>query len=209
MSGFARITTIDAVAALAAEVRCFADEARNAVEEAQMGSRRVVQWVQHDQRDYWTAAVRRAEDQVNEARINLERARMTRTAAGQRPSCDEEKAILEAAKRRLAHAKVMVEVVRRWGRVLDHEMREYESAVNPLRHWIDADTPQLLAAMERMRDALERYVGMGSVEEESRAASAVSPSGDEPEVPPPNVPPSEDGGDETHPEQIDQDHLRP
>ncbi|MGO8750839.1 MAG: hypothetical protein ACLQNE_33225 [Thermoguttaceae bacterium] len=157
MSGSARITTIDAVDALAAALFRFAEEVRAALDEARMGTHHVVQWVQHDQREYWDVAARRAAEQVTEAKINLDRARMVRTVGDHRPVCQEEKDMLEATKRRLAFAKEKIEIVRRWGRILDQEVDDYEASVSQLTHWLESDCPKALAAMERMTRALEKY----------------------------------------------------
>ena len=142
MSGSARITTIDAVDALAAALFRFAEEVRAALDEARMGTHHVVQWVQHDQREYWDVAARRAAEQVTEAKINLDRARMVRTVGDHRPVCQEEKDMLEATKRRLAFAKEKIEIVRRWGRILDQEVDDYEASVSQLTHWLEVGLPQ-------------------------------------------------------------------
>jgi len=161
MSRSARVQSIDALDHLAVAVRMFAEEASVALADLGMDLHRAVQWIQHEQKDYWSEELRRAQAAVAEAKLNLERRRMFRVGE-ERPSCRAEEKALEAAKRRLDLAREKLEAVKRWTRLLEHEAMECRSAVAPLTHWLQADVPRATSALKRMSLALETYVGLGA-----------------------------------------------
>ncbi len=170
MSRAARVRSIDALQVYGAALRSFGDEATTALAELEMQVYRAVQWIRHDQKEYWNEQIRRAEAEVAEARINLERRRMFRVG-DRRPSCDEEKAALEAAKRKLRIAQQKREAVRRWGQQLERELADYRGGIAPLSAWLGTDLPKGLALLTRLGRALESYVHAES------AAEAGSPPG--------------------------------
>lgn len=176
MSGPAKVMSIDAVARLSTAVRRFSAEANGAIEAIGLEVHRALEYFQLDRRDYWTHEVRRGWDRVSEARINLER-RQIMTVAGHRPSCDEEKKAFEKAKRRLHVAEEKIELVRRWARVLEHEVIEYRGSVGPLTGWLQLDQAKAVALLDRLSRALEAYVAVKGLAVESGAAPSVSGSG--------------------------------
>jgi hypothetical protein len=159
MNRSAEVRSIDALQRMASALRVFADEASIALDDLRMDLHRVIQWIEYDQKDYWTQELRRAQQRVAEAKLNLERARMFRFGDSQ-PSCYEEKKALEAAQRRVEIARAKLEAVKRWGRLLEHESTECRSAVAPLAHWVQTDVPRAAALLRRLTGALESYVGM-------------------------------------------------
>lgn len=159
MSRSAKVQSIDALDHLSLAVRAFAQEASAALDEVRMDLHRALQWVQYDQKDYWSQESRRAQEAVAEARINLERKRMFRYG-DQEPSCQEEKKALEAAKRRVDRAREKMEAVKRWSRLLERESHECRGGIAPLGDWLQADAPRALAMLKRLSLALESYVDL-------------------------------------------------
>jgi hypothetical protein len=159
----AKVRSIDALQQLAAALVAFADEANTALEDLGMDLHRAVQWIQCDQKEYWTQEMRRAEQQATEARINLERRRMFRIG-DQTPACDEEKKALEMARRRLERARKKLEIVHRWGRVLAQEAMECRGEAAPLASWLQTDLPRAVDLLRRMETALDSYVGSAAVD---------------------------------------------
>ncbi len=187
MTRSARLNEIAAIPALAAALRCFDEEARAALTELEMQVRRAMQWVQHDQKEYWHQQLHRGWDRVNEARVELERAMWTRRVADHQPGCREEKQALDTAKRRLHKAEEKVDVVRHWSRVLDHEVTEYRGVINQLTHWLESEFPKAVAALTAMGRSLEAYVAMPTAEAIAASLPAATPP-IEPEVQPPQEP---------------------
>jgi hypothetical protein len=197
MSGSARIQTIDAVALLANALRQFGEDANVALIDLDLEMNRALDWIQRERRDYWEAQVRRAWEQINEARAELDRC-LRNVVAGQRPSGYEERKALERAKLRLRKAEEKIEIVRRWAHTADRESLHYRVSAGQLSSWIQVDLPQALATLDRMRNALESYVagaiptGTPSATDAS-ATPAETPAADGPTTAEVTPPPTEGG----------------
>ncbi len=178
MTRQARLSAIEAVPAMAAALHRFGEDARAALVELDMVIRRAVDWVEHDQKEYWEREIRRGFERVTEARNALETAQSTRRFADREPSCIAEKRALEAAQRRLRLAQDKAKLVRHWAALLQHELAEYRGAIGPLAQWLDADLPRAAAALARMLGALEAYVETVSPAEPP--AGTATPVGDGP-----------------------------
>jgi hypothetical protein len=126
---------------------------------------RVLQWIHYDRKEYWAERVRRGYQEVADAKQNLER-RLIYRASNERPSCREEKAALEKAKRRLEVAQEKVQAVRHWAHSIEHEIREFRGSISPLAGWVQADLPRACALLQRMSLALDAYVNQAAPEEE-------------------------------------------
>jgi exonuclease VII large subunit len=153
----ANVTSIDAVRSLKAALGQFQEGARSALEQLSLEARRSVEWIEHDRTLYWPREVRKASDRLSEARIALERCELTINAEDRRACYDERKA-LERAKRRLELTEAKVAAVRRWKFQIHKGVEEFEVQVERLRSYLDHDLSQALAALERMAQALDRYV---------------------------------------------------
>lgn len=174
MDRSANVRSLDALDRLAAAVRSFTEEATVALEELGMDVHRAIQWVQYEQKEYWSQQLLRAQEAVQEAKLCLERKRMFRVG-DTKPSCHEEQLALDAAKRRLELTQQKLEAVRRWTRLLGHESMECKSGVAPLVHWLQTDAPRALAVLKRMRAALESYVSIQSSAEASPGPEGAAP----------------------------------
>jgi hypothetical protein len=175
MSRSAKVQSIDALQHLGLGVRAFAEEASVALDDLRMDLHRAMQWIQYDQREYWTQELRRAQEAVSEAKLSLERARMFRFGDHE-PSCHDEKRVLEAAKRRVEAARQKLEAVKRWSRLLEHESTECRSAIAPLAHWVQTDVPRAVAMLQRLSLALESYVDLELPAESPPAGDAAAPA---------------------------------
>jgi hypothetical protein len=164
MTRYANLTSVDAVRLLAAALRSFEEDAGGALADLQMQINRVLQWIHYDRKEYWAEQVRRGHQEVAEAKQNLER-RLIYRATQERPSCREEKAALEKAKRRLDVAQEKVQTVRHWANSLEHEIREFRGSINQLAGWVQTDLPRACALLQRMNVALDAYVNLASPEE--------------------------------------------
>jgi hypothetical protein len=158
----AKVTSIDAVDEFAAALRCFQHDAAEALESLQQGVQRVAQWIEHDQKQYWTGQLRRSERQVQEARINLQRAMTYKRVGAHRPACIEEKRALERAQRRERLCREKLEAVRKWSRAIGRAVFEFRSGVGQLSQWLEADAERAVGLLGRIRHTLEQYVAAGS-----------------------------------------------
>lgn len=161
MGRLAKVTSIDVIEHFAAAMTCFGEDARTSLEGIDMEVRRALNWIQREQKDYWTQRIRRGWDEVNIARKELERKLMF-YPGDDRPSTHDERLALEAAKRRLQIAQEKVEAVKRWSHRAQREANEYIGAIQPLKAWLEFELPKALADLGRMARALEDYVALES-----------------------------------------------
>jgi exonuclease VII large subunit len=175
MSSSANVRAIEVVPLLAVALQKFGEEAATALTDLELEVNRAIHWISCELKEYWTQQVRKAQEQVAEARITLERKQMFR-AAEERSSCIEEKKALEAAKRRLLLCQQKLEAVRRWSQALARQFMEYKGRVAVLSSWLQTDLPKGLAVLKGMAGALETYVQLD-------AASAGTPPAEDSTAP--------------------------
>jgi len=169
MSRSANVRAIEVVPVLSVALQKFGEEAATALTDLELEVNRAIHWISCELKEYWTQQVRKAQEQVAEARITLERKQMFR-AAEERSSCIEEKKALEAAKRRLQLCQQKLEAVRRWSRVLARQFMEYKGRVAVLSSWLQTDLPKGLALLKSMAGALETYVQLDAASAGVQAA---------------------------------------
>jgi hypothetical protein len=169
----ARVRSIDVLDLFASAIGTFGSEANVALDQLRMDLQRAIQWIQYDQKEHWVHELRLAEQAVTDAKLELERRRMFHMD-GQRPSCREQEKALEAAKRRVAAARLKLEAVKRWSRLLEHEAMECRSGVAALAQWLQTDVPRAVTSLRRMSGALESYVGQASSQDASAEPAASS-----------------------------------
>jgi len=158
MHGSANVTSIEALGELRAALCGFGDKAAEAVCAADAEIHRTVDWL-GEQLAYWTHEVRRWEDEVFRARGELSRRRMIRIS-DRPPDCSEQEEALERARQALAHAENQVERTRRWQRLWQEAVIEYQGPVGQLKGLLEGDLPRAIALLERKIETLDGYVGM-------------------------------------------------
>ena len=156
MSSPAQVRSTDAIEALRASLLKFQQRVQIAVDVLDGELHRASNWVEHDRPSYWKQQTHDAEDAVHSAKLELERCLMM-TVAGQRPTCREQKAALEAAKVRRAYCQEKCESVRRWQRNFRHEQFEYDGRIGQLRRAIELDVPKATALLQTILRRLEEY----------------------------------------------------
>ena len=156
MSRPAKVTSIDAVKRFRVAVKKFDFGVRDALTQLILEARRAVDWLEVDRTRYWPAQVRRASNEIAEAKVNLERCEMS-ISPSDRKSCYDEKKALDTAKQRLRTAEEKVKAVQRWKRKVKHEAEEFEVQVAKMNGLLDVEVPRTVATLERMIAALDRY----------------------------------------------------
>lgn len=135
--------------------------------------RRVIDWVEHDRPAYWKERVRRAYDDLAEAKSNLHRCLMY-PINDETPSCADERAALKKAQAHLAYCQDKQQRVREWAQKLRHELHEYTGRVSKLRRLADEDIPRAVGLLDRTLRSLEQYVS-GSAGPPPKASSDDTP----------------------------------
>jgi hypothetical protein len=160
MSAPAHVTSIEALGELRAALCTFTAAAVDALYAADAEILRTVDWLD-EQVAYWKHEVRRWEDEVIRARGELARRRMVRV--GDRPpDSSEQEEALERARQALEHAGAQVERTRRWERLWQEAVIEYQGPVSQLKQLLDAELVRAVALLERKIEALDAYLALPS-----------------------------------------------
>lgn len=165
MSQSARVTSIDVLPLLAAALQKFRGEAANAVDDIDSEVRRSLEWIHHDRKDYWAKELRRAEEAVNQAQVQLQQAMTMRRVADHSPSCIDEKRALEKAKRRRETAQKKLAAVKHWETTLEREADDFHRSRTQFTAWLDVDVSRAAVALNQMSESLVTYISMKAPDE--------------------------------------------
>ncbi|HYO25244.1 MAG TPA: hypothetical protein VEQ85_09855 [Lacipirellulaceae bacterium] len=157
MSSSAQVRSTAQIEALNYALARFADRVQNALESLDGELHRADQWIDHDRPAFWRAQIREAEDDLHQAKGDLDRCLLMTTADGQRPACREQKAAVEQAKARLDYCREKAEQVKHWQRSFRHEKFEYDGRIGQLRGLLAQQVPAARGALARILRRLEEY----------------------------------------------------
>lgn len=160
MSPSARVTSIGVLQTMASALQRFRGESASAADDLDIELRRALEWIHHDRKDYWNLELRRSEEGVTQAKLQLQQAKMSRRMVGHEPSCIDEQRALERAKRRFETAQEKVKAVKHWEHVIDRAVDEFQAARTQFVTWLDTDVVKAVAALDRMSEALESYISL-------------------------------------------------
>jgi hypothetical protein len=175
----ANVRSIGALRAVKLALRQFEADVNNALVTLELEARRPIEWIEHDRTQYWPREARKASDWVAEARLALQRCELT-IDADHRKTCYDERKQLERAKRRLHLSEDKVQAVRRWRLELRKEIEEFEVHLAKLKRYLETDFQRAVAAVERMGQALERYVETGAHAPQLGTTTSSKPEGGNP-----------------------------
>jgi hypothetical protein len=156
----ANVQSISAVSDVRVAVLSFVERVNSALDDLRSKIDRTMAWLEQDRPLYWREQERRAYDRVASTRVAYETCRM-RTVGGRHSECIEEKIAHQRAKERLEFCKDKMELVRKWCAEASRQVDEYRGRTSPLKSMLDEDTPNLVAKLSRMIEALEAYAGLG------------------------------------------------
>lgn len=172
-----------------------------AVQDAESDVEKTLVWLDTEMTTYWTAQIRKAQEQVVMCKSALYRKQEIKATPEARPSVVSEKKALEKAKRRLEMAEQKLASVRRWKMELPRQAVVFKGALAPMATVLDRDLPNVIAMLRRMAEHLEEYL-RSSPEESERlldilGVSSIKRSGEEAEAgseapPAPPAPPTEE-----------------
>jgi hypothetical protein len=173
MSLSARVTSIERLAEFRAAFVRFEAEAREALVSAQMEIQRAFTEL-HERLQHWQREVRRSEDLVAQAKIELNRKKISRVF-GRQPDTVEQEENLRRAQERLRQAEVKVDRCRRWDPMLQRAVGEYEGPARQMGAYLDIDLQRVHGLLQRMLGALDAYVQLKPAEAITPPAPAAEP----------------------------------
>jgi hypothetical protein len=157
MNGQASVHSIAALEEFKAALIKFMTEMRESLSVTDMQVRRGLDWFQHDLLKDWQSEVRKREDAVTDARVDLERCRMQKFG-DRTPDCTDQRVALKKAQARLEEAEQKVKAVKKWSKVLQDEAEEFLGLSQELSNVLAGETPKGAHDLKRMIDALYAYI---------------------------------------------------
>lgn len=157
MAEAANVTSIEAIKEFRASYAIFCEEAKGALTAIDMESRRVLDWLLHEQQEYWKRAIRDRQDDLAQAKADLYRRQLARLT-GEKPDVIEQKEAVALAQRRLEDAEERLENCRRWSRQLLRVYEDYKSQGNQLAAMVEGDPAPAVLHLGEVVDRLESYV---------------------------------------------------
>ena len=155
----ANVSSLDVLRHLRSALIGFGEECGQSIVGLDMELRRGLQFLLDEQPKFWNGEERRLHDRVLEARQELSRARGM-GLKGETPSCSEQKHALERAIAQLRHAEDKAKVTKHWGRIIEHEAREFQGRSNQLSSMLEGELPKAIALLDRAIAALEGYLSV-------------------------------------------------
>lgn len=150
----ARVTSIDALQELRAALIEFGEEVQRALISADADVSRATRLIGSELPSYWKQEIRKREQAVVKARIELEVAQ----TSNQKKSTVEERKKLARMKERLESGRARSEATKRWRRQLDREAMMYKGRVEPLSRFAQGTLPRASHALLQMMERLEEYI---------------------------------------------------
>lgn len=153
----ANLHSIEALRAFKEALQAFESSVQDALVSLELEARRPVEWIENDRSRYWPREERKAADGVIEARLGLERCEQT-TSADTPRYCYDERKLLEKAKRRWRLTEEKVQAVKRWRQQIRKDVQEFQVQISKLKRFMETDFLGTIVSLERMSEALDRYV---------------------------------------------------
>ncbi len=156
MGPSAHVTETEALLEFRALLCTFAHEAKQALGIIDHEIQRTHSFLDEKMRE-WHAAVRQADDEVIQAKIELNQRKIQRIG-DRKPDITFQEKQLRRAQAKLEHAEERLAATKRWQRDLPHELANYEGPARQLQNALEGDVPRMIAYMERKIAALEAYL---------------------------------------------------
>ncbi|MCH2153528.1 MAG: hypothetical protein MK089_09340 [Phycisphaerales bacterium] len=118
---------------------------------------RLQHWVGSEQPMIWRARLRKLQAAVDNARSDLERARISRPDDSAHMLFEQRKA-LDRARAKQREAEERLEMLNKWARRLDHQAMIMRSGLQPLSTMLDADMDLLVARLGILIKHLDSYL---------------------------------------------------
>lgn len=156
MSQQARVLSVEVLDDLRAALVRFRQEASSALSSAALVVERAEMWLDEQAR-YWKNEIRKREQAVSEARLELQRRKLTEILGRPADTTEQEKA-LRLAQARLEEAERKLRAVRVWQVQWPRAVNEYRPSAQHLTDFLEVELPQALAWLQGRIEALQAYL---------------------------------------------------
>jgi DNA repair exonuclease SbcCD ATPase subunit len=158
MAQTARVTSIQSVADFREALLEFGASAQDALGAVDMQIRRAVDWLA-DQTKFWQVQIRKCQEDVLRARMELEQRKMENRDGRGRGSSEQEKNLRRALEK-LKYAEERLANCKRWVPMLHHAIHEYQGPARLLSGALETDLKHAVALLEQKITALEAYLAL-------------------------------------------------
>ena len=179
----AKVTSIDAIRDFQIAMASFCEDAREAMCAVDMETRRFIDWVAHEQMEYWKRAIRDRQEDLSQAKNDLFRKQLEGMNS-EKPDMTEQKKALRIATMRLEEAEEKLAKCRYWARALERPYEEYKGQASQLSFMVEGDPPRPIVMLERIINSLDTYVELAPPPASSQPAAAAVASPAPPTEPP-------------------------
>ena len=155
----ANVSSLDALRHLRSGLVEFSDATGETMIGLDMELRRGLQWVLEEQPRFWKNEIRRLQDRVQEAKLELQHCRSL-ALPGEVAPCSEQKHALERAILQLRHAEEKAKITKHWGQLIEHEGHEWQGRANQFTSTLEGVLPRAIALLDRSIAALEAYAAV-------------------------------------------------
>lgn len=159
MAELARVHSIESIRKFRESLVLFIEDARHALDAADMDIRRNTNWLNQEMFQYWRNEIKRRNEEVSSARVALHRKQMMKMSSATAYDTEEKEA-LQKAIRRLREAEMKSEMVKRWIPNWQHAVSEYQAHGRPMGDTLTGDLARAIILLQKMTDALDAYVAM-------------------------------------------------
>jgi len=177
----ARVLSVEVLEELRAALVRFKQEAASALSSVSLVIERAHIWLDQQER-YWKQEIRKREQAVSEARLELQRRKMMEILDRPADTTEQEKA-LRRAQARLEEAERKLRAVKAWLVNWPRAVNEYRPSGQRLADFLEIEMPQLLAWMQGRIEALQEYLAT-QVPSSSAPSHAPAESAPPAELPP-------------------------
>lgn len=158
MDPSANVHNVDALGVFQAGLAHFEEKAKDALMNIDMDLRRTQEWLD-EMYAFWSAEIRKAEDALAAAMLELKRKKMMKIGDRTPDTSDEEKQV-KKCRARLEHAEEKLDKTKHWLRAFPEAMLDYEGPGRQLKTQVEADVPKMCEFLAGKIAALEDYQRM-------------------------------------------------
>lgn len=162
MAESAKVNSLEAIKTIRSALTVFIDEAGQSLRATSSEIEMTRNWFR-DQLRYWKGEVEKGREEVDFTKAELHRKRVSRSIHDP-PADAEYKLLVRQAQRKLDEAEDMVEVVKKWEQSLVYVISQYEGSAAPLADRLNGDLTTALFQLDRMLDALDKYINLAAPE---------------------------------------------
>ena len=162
MAESAKVNSLEAIKTIRSALTVFIDEAGQSLRATSSEIEMTRNWFR-DQLRYWKGEVAKGQEEVELTKTELHRKRVSRSIHDP-PADAEYKLLVRQAERKLDEAEDMVEVVKKWEQSLVYVISQYEGSAAPLADRLNGDLTTALFQLDRMLDALDKYINLAAPE---------------------------------------------